>query len=296
MLQNQNNLLGIIYMIAGIFLLSVMDAVAKWLVEDTLDPLQLITVRSWFVVTVLFVYYSIKKQRNAIKPTRPIAQSIRGMLGFFAPYCFFKSLQTLPLADTTVVFFSGTFMITALSWPLLKERVGIHRWAAVIFGFIGVVIAMKPQGDGQLIGYLYCLTGSLAYALLFISGRWLSKTESVVSLVFMFNFGLAIVCTLLVPLVWVPMTQQLIIIVFFFAVLALLGHLCLTTAFSKAPVSVIVPFEYTALIWTVILGYLIWQDIPALNVLVGAAIIILCGLYVIYRESKRVAIAKLESL
>lgn len=278
-------------MVAGIFLLSVMDAVAKWLVEDKLDPLQLIAVRSWFVVAVLFGFYSIRNQRNAIKPTRPIIQVVRGMLGFFAPYGFFKSLQTLPLADTTVIFFSGTFMITALSWPLLKERVGVHRWAAVIIGFIGVIIAMKPQGDGQFIGYIYCLIGSLAYALLFISGRWLSKTESVVSLVFMFNFGLAIVCTLLVPLVWVPMTNQLIIIVFFFSILALSGHLCLTNAFSKAPVGVIAPFEYTALVWTVILGYFIWQDIPALNVVIGAGIIIACGMYVIYRESRNKSVS-----
>jgi len=218
------------------------------------------------------------------------------MFGFFAPYCFFTSLKTLPLADTSVVFFSGTFMITALSWPLLKEKVGVHRWAAVIIGFIGVIIAMKPQGDGQLIGYIYCLAGSFAYAILFISGRWLSKTESVVSLVFMFNFGLAIVSTLSVPLVWVPMSGELIMIVFLFSVLALSGHLCLTAAFSKAPVGVIAPFEYTALIWTVILGYFIWQDIPALNVVIGAVIIISCGLYVIYRESRYRQINNVEAL
>ncbi len=284
--QQRNNLLGIIYMVSGIFLLSVMDAIAKWLVEDTLDPLQLLCVRSWIVVVVLLAYYSLTRQLDEIKPTRPVAQGIRGMLGFLAPYCFFKSLITLPLADATVIFFSGTFMITALSWPLLKEQVGIHRWTAVIIGFIGVVIAMRPQGDGQIIGYLLCLTGSLAYALLFISGRWLSKTESVISLVFSFNFGLGVVSTLLVPLVWVPMANQLLLVVFVFAVIALAGHVCLTSAFSKAPVGVIAPFEYTALIWTVILGYLIWNDIPANNVIVGAVIIVSCGLYVIYRESK----------
>ena len=273
-------------MIVGIFLLSVMDAVAKWLVKDTLDPIQLITVRSWFVITVLFVYYSVKNKRNEITPTRPVAQAVRGLFGFLAPYCFFKSLQTLPLADATVIFFSGIFMITALSWPLLKEKVGVHRWTAVIVGFIGVLIAMDPKGGGQTAGYIYCLIGSLTYALLFISGRWLSKTESVISLVFCFNFGLAITCTLLVPFVWVPMTANLLLIVFLFSMLALSGHICLTTAFSKAPVGVVSPFEYTGLIWTVTLGYFIWHEIPAYNVVIGAFIIVLCGLYVIYRESK----------
>ena len=263
-----------------------MDAIAKWLVQDALNPIQLIAVRSWILVVVLLSYYLMTSQLEQIKPTRPVAQGIRGMFGFFATYFFFSSLKFLPLADAAVIFFSGTFMITVLSWPLLKERVGFHRWIAVIIGFVGVVVAMKPQGGGQMIGYVYCLIGSLAYALLFISGRWLSRTETVISLVFSFNLGLGVVCTLLVPLVWVPMTGELILFVFCFAVLALLGHVCLTYAFSKAPVGVIAPFEYTGLIWTAALGYLVWKDIPANNVILGAAIIVCCGLYVIYRESR----------
>ena len=285
-MHTQSHLQGIVYMVVGIFLLSVMDAVAKWLVTETLDPLQLIAVRSWIVVTLLMLYYRLNNKSQLIKPNRPVVQGIRGLFGFLAPYCFFKSMQTLPLADATVIFFSGIFMITALSWPLLKEKVGVHRWVAVIVGFIGVIIAMNPKGGGQTIGYIYCLIGSLTYALLFISGRWLSKTESVISLVFCFNLGLAAICTLLVPLVWVPMSLNLLVIVFMFSLLALSGHICLTTAFSRAPVGVVAPFEYTGLVWTVILGYMIWSDIPASNVVLGAFIIVICGLYVIYRESK----------
>ena len=273
-------------MVGGIFLLSIMDAIAKWLVEDALDPIQLLAVRSWFVITILFAYYSVKNRRVEITPTRPIAQGIRGLFGFLAPYCFFKSFQTLPLADATIIFFSGIFMITALSWPLLKEKVGVHRWSAIIVGFIGVVIAMNPEGGGQMIGYIYCLIASLTYALLFLSGRWLSKTESVISLVFSFNLGLAVVCTSLAIFVWVPMTASMLVIVFLFSMLAMSGHICLTTAFSKAPVSVVAPFEYTGLIWTVLLGYFFWNEIPASNVIIGAFIIVSCGLYVIYRESK----------
>lgn len=285
-MHNQDHLQGIFYMVAGIFLLSCMDAMAKWLVKETLDPVQLIAVRSWFVILVLFVYYSLKNKRSEIVPNRPVAQGVRGLFGFFAPYFFFKSLQTLPLADATVIFFSGIFMITALSRPLLRESVGLQRWCAVVVGFIGVVIAMDPQGTGQSIGYVYCLIGSLTYALLFISGRWLSRTETVISLVFSFNLGMAVTSSLLVPLIWVPMSAQLLVTVFLFSMLALAGHVCLTTAFSKAPVGVVAPFEYTGIIWTVMLGYIIWKDIPAGNVIIGAIIIVFCGLYVIYRESK----------
>lgn len=289
MIVKQHQLSGILYMVAGIFLLSTMDAMAKWLVKETLDPLQLIAIRSWFVIVMMFGYFTLIKRRVQLQPTRPVAQMVRGMFGVLAPYCFFTSLKTLPLADATVIFFSSTFMITALSWPLLRERVGVHRWSAVVIGFIGVLIAMRPEGGGKIVSYMYCLVGSLTYSLLFISGRWLSRTETVASLVFSFNLALAVVCTLLLPLVWVPVSSTIVMMIFVFSLLALSGHLCITSAFSKAAVGVIAPFEYTALVWAVLLGYLVWQDIPGWNVVTGAAIIILCGLYVIYRESRQQA-------
>lgn len=178
-------------------------------------------------------------------------------------------------------------MITVLSWLWLKEPLGIHRLTAVIIGFIGVVIAMRPSGEGQLLGYAYCLVGSLSYALLFISGRWLSKTESVASLVFSFNLGLAIVCTSLVVFVWVTPSLQTLGLVLIFSFLALFGHFFITLSFSKAQVGVIAPFEYTGLFWSVLLGYVLWGDIPDNNVYLGAVIIIMCSLYVIYREAKQ---------
>ncbi len=284
-MTDNKNIQGIAYMILGIFFLTVMDAIAKLLMQEELDPIQLITIRSWILITLMFGYYSFTKQRHKIRPNKPVVQIVRGMFGFLAPYCFFVSLKVLPLADATVIFFSGTLMVTALSWPLLREPIGVHRWSAVILGFGGVIIAINPGGQGQAIGYIYCLIGSLSYALLFISGRWLSKSESVASLVFSFSLGMAIVCTALVGFVWVPISSASLAAIFLFSILALSGHACLTTAFSKAPVGVISPFEYSALIWSVVLGYLIWDDIPSGNVFVGAAIIVLCGLYVVYRET-----------
>ncbi len=178
-------------------------------------------------------------------------------------------------------------MITALSWPLLKEKVGVHRWSAVVIGFVGVVIAMDPQGGGDALSYFYCLVASLAYALLFVTGRILSKTETVISLVFSFNLALAVVCTVLMPLVWVPVSGELMLKVFGFALLAMTGHICMTIAFSRTAVSILAPLEYTALIWASLFGYLIWGNIPSNRMMMGATIVILCGLYVIHREARK---------
>ena len=275
----------IIYMLVAMFSLSTMDALAKMLVKGAYDPLQILAIRSWIILAVLLLYYFSRGQLAQLQANRLIPQLLRGGVGFLAPYCFFKSLQSLPLADATIIFFSSTFMITALSWPLLREKVGVYRWSAVIIGFIGVLIAMDPKGDGDLLSYLYCLFGSFCYSLLFLSGRYLSKTESVISLVFFFNLSMAIVSTSLAPLVWVPVATADYLSIFMFSVLGLLGHFCVTKAFSSADVGLITPLEYTALIWAVLWGYLLWGEIPDSNVWVGAGIIVLCALFVVYRES-----------
>ncbi len=282
---NSENLSGIIFMLVAMFSLATMDALAKYLVKDKYDPIQILAMRSWIILTVMLAYYAGRGKLHKLKMSKPIAQLARGLFGFLAPYCFFKSLQTLPLADATVIFFSSTFMITALSGPLLKEKVGLFRWTAVIIGFIGVIIAMEPQGDGNIESYLYCLGGSFSYSILFISGRWLARTESVDSLVFSFNFSMVIVASCLTPMVWNAVPSADFGPIILFAGLALLGHYCVTSAFSHSDVALIAPLEYTALIWAVLWGFLIWGDIPGVQVVIGGTIIIGCALFVVYREA-----------
>ena len=279
------NLSGILFMLMAMLSFATMDAMAKYLVKDRYDPVQILAIRSVLILTVMLTYYIVRRQLHRIVPKKPIALAIRGAIGFVAPYCFFKSLQVLPLADATVIFFSSTLMITALSVPILKEPVGFYRWAAVILGFVGVLIAMDVQGSSSLVSYGYCLLGSFAYSLLFLSGRLLAKTETVDALVFSFNLSLLVIASLISPLIWVAVPSADLIPISIFAVLALVGHFCVTTAFSKANVAVIAPFEYTALIWAVLWGYLIWDDIPDARVIVGGAIIISCAIFIVLREA-----------
>lgn len=279
------NLNGIRYMLIAMFSMATMDALAKFLVTDNYDPIQILAMRSWLILAVMLMYYRARNKLHKLLASKPLAQLARGIVGFIAPYCFFKALQQLPLADATVIFFSSIFMITALSGPLLKEKVGIYRWSAVGLGFVGVVIAMDPQGEGQWMSYAYCLTGSFSYSILFISGRWLARTESVDSLVFNFNLCMVVIASSLAPMVWVAVPSQDYLPIVLFSMLALIGHFCITHAFSQSDVAVIAPLEYTALIWAMLWGYLIWSDIPGPRVFIGGGLIILCALFVVYRET-----------
>ena len=179
-----NNMLGIGLMMLAMLLFEVMDAVAKWLVSADMSAIQVIAVRSWLITAMILMILAIRGELTELVPRKPLHHALRGCIGFFAPFAFFTSLKTLPLADATVVFFSSSFMLTVASALFLKETVGIHRWSAVVIGFGGVVIAMNPQGGGEFSSYLMVLTATVIYSMIFISGKLLSSRDSVISLVF----------------------------------------------------------------------------------------------------------------
>ena len=282
-----NNLLGIGLMLLAMLLFEVMDAVAKWLVSGEMSAIQVIAVRSWIIVLLIPLILGLRGELSELVTRQPLQHALRGLVGFFAPFTFFTSLETLPLADATVVFFSATFILTAASAIFLRERVGIHRWSAVVIGFVGVVIAMNPRGDGPVGSYLLVLCATSIYAMIFIYGKQLSKRDSVILLVFSLHLGMGVVATAALPWVWVPLDLAALGQLFVMAAIALVAHYAFAAAFARADVSALAPFEYTALVWATIIGYAVWHDIPSAEVWTGAAIIIACGLYVMHRESLR---------
>ena len=280
-----NNLLGIGLMMLAMLLFEIMDAVAKWLVSAEMSAIQVIAIRSWFIVVLIPLILAARGELRELSTSMPLRHLLRGMAGFLAPYSFFTALGSLPLADATVVFFSAAFMLTLASALLLKERVGWHRWSAVIIGFVGVVIAVDPRGGGALGAYALVLVATVIYSMIFITGKQLSRRDSVISLVFSLHLGMGVVATAALPWVWIPIDAVVLGQLLLMALIALVAHYVFTLAFARADVSALAPFEYTALIWATIIGYWIWRDVPALQVWIGAAIIIGCGLYVIHRES-----------
>jgi drug/metabolite transporter (DMT)-like permease len=280
-----NNLLGIALMLLAMLMFAVMDAIAKWLVNAQMSAVQVIAVRSWIMLPLILATLAARGELSQLATRRPLQHLLRGCLGFFAPFTFFTSLKSLPLADATVVFFSSTFVLTAASAIFLKEKVGVHRWSAVAVGFGGVVIAMNPSGGGDLDAYLLVLAATVIYAMIFVSGKFLSRTDSIISLVFSLHLGMGIMATLVLPWVWIPMSRLEFAQLGVLALIAMAAHVLFTTAFARADVSALAPFEYTALLWATIIGYLLWRDIPTTEVWIGAAIIIASGLYVIHRES-----------
>ncbi len=284
--HGNRNLVGIGYILLGVAFLATMDSVAKVLVGANYSVMQILAVRGWIIVLAMTLTLPKMGGLAALKTQQPFKHTFRFVVGFAAPYFFFSSLKELGLADATVIFFGGgTFLMTALSALLLKEKVGPHRWAAVVVGFIGVLIAAHPSDGIFKVEALYAIASGASYAVMVLVTRWLGPAEGAFKPVFYFNLGVACIASLAMPTVFKEMPTGDITIIVMMAALAVAGHFCITNAFLAAPVSLLAPFEFSALIWAAILGYFIWSDIPATHVLVGAGIIISSGGYLIHREA-----------
>ncbi len=289
------NLLGVGYIVAGVGFLASMDSVAKVLVGADYSVMQILAIRGWIIVFAMALVLPRVGGVSALKTTQPLKHLVRLVVGFAAPYFFFSSLGKLGLADATVIFFGGaTFLMTALSVPLFAEKVSPHRWGAVIVGFVGVLIAAQPTDGVFKVEALYAMASGASYAMLVLATRWLGPEEGTFRPVFFYNLGLAVISSIALPFVFQTMSGNDIMTITFMAALAVAGHFFLTKAFQTAPVGLLAPFEYTALVWAALLGYFIWSDTPSNNVLIGAGIIISCGLYIVHRETLAARGAKTE--
>jgi drug/metabolite transporter (DMT)-like permease len=286
-LQASNrNLIGISYILMGVGFLATMDSVAKVLIGANYSVMQILAIRGWIIVFVMMLTLPKMGGLAVLKSKQPFKHLLRVVIGFASPYFFFSSLSVLGLADATVIFFGGaTFLMTALSAVLFKEPVGRHRWGTVVVGFSGVIYAAQPSSGVFQIEALYAIASGASYAVMVLVTRWLGSAEGTFRPVFYFNFGVACMASLALPVVFKGMPPSDMVTIVAMAAFAVGGHFCITRAFHTAPVSLLAPFEFTALIWAAGLGYFIWSDIPASNVLIGAGIIVASGVYLIHREA-----------
>ncbi|MHA7876640.1 DMT family transporter [Roseivivax sp.] len=276
---------GIALMCIGVACLSVNDAFGKTLTADY-SAVQILFLRNIIALPIAMGIALGLGGRAALRSHRPGAHLVRGLLWVVAAYLFFTGLRHLGLAEATVLIFAAPVFITALSALFLGEEVGWKRWSAVLVGFLGVLIVVRPGSATFQPASLYPLATAFVYAVLMISARWVDPRESVWTMM-LYLVGMGAVLSGIASLfVWQPVAPGDLWLFAGVAVFGTAGMTMMTQAFRLSEAVVVAPFDYTALIWATLLGWLIWREVPDGFTYAGAAVIIASGIFIVWREAR----------
>ena len=274
-------LAGIGLMLLAIFMFSFGDALGKFMVA-TYSVGQLLWLRACAALLVL-APMMWRYRADFLRLERPWLQLLRVTLSTLEVAAFFIATVYLPLADVITYYLAAPIFVTALSALVLRERVGWRRWSAVVIGFCGVLIALRPSAQTVSWPAMIALGGSLSFALLMLITRSLRDTSDMVlaSSQFMGTFALG---ALMSPFGWVTPTLGSLGLFAAAGCISVAALLCTNRSLKLAPASVVVPYQYSMIVWAVMFGYLVFGDVPSWATIIGAAIIIGAGIYIFLRE------------
>jgi drug/metabolite transporter (DMT)-like permease len=289
-----NQFKGIGLKLISALLFALMSALVRQL-GDVAPVGQMVFFRSAFAILPVVVIYAIRGElTSAVRTSRPFGQLGRGTLSVCGMFTNFAALTRLPLADATAISFASPLITVALAAIVLKERVRVYRWTAVLVGFAGVIVMLVPHFDvgryagpaaaTAAVGSLLALFSAFCNAGTVIQTRRLTQSETTSSIVFYFSLICAIAGAVTLPFAWHTPTGSELAGLIALGILGGLAHILLTESYRHAAASVVAPFDYSSMLWALLLGYWLFGELPAALVYVGACIVAGAGLFVIWRE------------
>jgi drug/metabolite transporter (DMT)-like permease len=265
-----------------------LSAIVKWTGQRGVPVFEIIFFRNLFAFVPLGLYIWRTTHFSVLRTRRPIGHLTRSAIGLFGMVCGFSAVQHLPLTEATAFNFASPLFMTALSALVLREPIGRHRWGAVIVGFLGVLIMVRPQpGHMNLVGVSLALGSAVGAAGAMVAIRQIAATEKGPTIVFYFTAAGAVLGLVGSAFNWVtpdPLTFALLVLG---GLIGGVGQLLLTEAIRLAPVGVVAPFDYTQLIWATAIGFLVWGELPRAATVVGALVVAASGVYILHRELVR---------
>lgn len=277
--------LGILATLFGLLCLTLNDTFGK-LLSEGYDSWQIVLARSVLGMAPLLVLIRQQGGAASLRVRSPMLHAVRAICAVGAAYCFYEGLRQLPLTECLAITFAGPICTTALSGPILKERVGARRWAVVMVGFVGVLLVLRPGTSMFEPEALWPLAATFAYSLMMVLTRVLARTDSNVAILFWSSLGLALAALPFTMSVWVTPAHTDWI---HFLLLGLSGTAAtyfLTVGYRHAPAAVVAPMDYTSLLWGLGLGWMLWREVPDPAIWPGVAVLIGAGLYLIRSETR----------
>ena len=277
---------GMAFMIAGMFLLSTQDGIAKWLTAD-FHTGEIMFYRGLWMFPPLAVLIYLNGGLKSLRLKQPRGVMSRSLVAFATSVLVVVSFINMPLAEASALIFMSPLILTALSPFVLRERVGWQRWAGVIVGFIGVLVMIQPGTAGFNTWVIFPILASIASASRDMITRRLGTADSATTVMFYTAVVIVVGGALTLPFAThLPTLEQ-------WGLFALAGtfvcmaHLLIVKAFQQAPGAVVSPLKYLSLVWSAAIGYVVWGDVPGQVKLIGAALVVGAGLFILYRETRR---------
>ena len=276
------NQLGFLYMFLSVCAFSIMDLIVKW--SDTYPLGEVLFFRGFF--GVLFYFFIIPKQRlkNFYYTKRAGLHFLRCVFGLIALIAIFIALRNLPLATVVSISFAAPIFTTIFSIFFLSERVGFYRWLAVFVGFFGIIIITEPGFSSLNIYYIYPIIFSLGLSYVAIAIRQLSTTEPVWLISLNFSAAITIVSLFTIPFGWIMPNVQDLFLLSLIGVFGGVANLWLSQSYKFSEVSLVTPLKYLALVFAIIFGYFIWDEVPTIKTLSGALLVIISSIIIFRRE------------
>ena len=278
------NQLGVLYGIASVACFAMMDASVKWL--DMFPVGQVLFSRFFFGLIPILMLVPRGEFKTFYKTSRPKLHAFRAITGTLAIIALFIALREIPLADVVSLTFGGPIFVTLGSIFFLSEKVGVKRWLAVLIGFFGMLLIVKPAYVELNIYYIFPIIFCIFFACVALSIRSLSSTEPNYRIALYFSLLSMIVGLLTLPFGWVMPNKFELFLLIFTGLVGSVANILLTVSLRYAEASLVTPTKYLNLVFAILLGYFIWSEIPKLLTLVGAGLIIISSVIIFMRESE----------
>lgn len=285
--QNQN-LAGIALMSAAVLAFSLNDVLGKWLVA-TYSVAQVLVLRSIAALVVLAPFIWREGAAHLLRPKRPGLQALRVACGTVEVACFYWAVSMMPLADTMAFWMATPIFVAVASALLLKEKLDRGRFAAVVVGFVGVILALGAGLDSGWLPTLVAVVGVCVYSGYLLSTRALRGTSAAVLATYQMG-GALLFGLVMAPFAWVPPTLPDVGLLMLLGVVGVVAHMAVTRSLALAPAPVVVPWQYAMILWGILFGWMFFDEVPEATMLVGVAIIVGAGLWLTrleLREARR---------
>jgi len=273
-------------MVASGLLLTLNDAAVKWL-SGSLSLGQIVASRGVVALLVVAVALWLTGNLRQLRIRHLRGQAARGVTMVASTLLFVAGLRWLPLADAIALAFIGPVLVTALAPSLLGEHVGWRRWCAVMVGFLGMLVMLRPGAAGFAWAALFPVGAALAGALRDILTRRLAAVDSSAATLFYSTLAVTLAGAVLAPVGWATPTATDTGLLLLAGLLLCGAHFLQIESFRHAQAATVVPYKYASLIWAAIAGLLIWGDVPDRQTVLGAALVIGSGLYILHRERRQ---------